>query len=70
MKPLPALPTPFPLKPFTTEEITVCTNKAVIAANKAPRNLPSCFSISSFTISVTPSINILEFSNYFIILTI
>ena len=40
---LPALLTPLPLIPFTTKEITGCTNEVAKGANKAPRNLPSCF---------------------------
>ena len=43
MYPLPALLTPVPLIPFTTEEITGCTNEAAKGANKAPGNPPSCF---------------------------
>ena len=39
-------------------------------ANKAPRNRPSCFFISCFTVSITPSINTPESSNNFIILVI
>ena len=39
-------------------------------ANKAPRNLPSCFFILWFTVSVPPSINTYEPSNDFIILII
>ena len=39
--PLSALLTPLPPMPFTTEEITGCTNEAAKGANKAPRNLPS-----------------------------
>ena len=31
---------PLPLIPFTTEEITDCTNEAANSANKAPRNPP------------------------------
>ena len=58
--PLPALLTPLPLIPFTTEEITACTNEAAKGANKALINSPSCFFISSFTVSVTPSINTAE----------
>ena len=57
MYPLPALLTPLPLMPFTTEEITSCTNEVARGANKASRNLPSYFFISCFTVSVTPSIN-------------
>ena len=41
--PLPALLTPLPLIPFTTEEITGCTNEAAKGANKTPRNLPCSF---------------------------
>ena len=41
------------------------------AANRAPRNLPSCFFfISCFTVSIYPSINTPESSNYFMILII
>ena len=47
---LPALLTPLPLIPFTTEEITGCTIEAPKGANKAPRNPPSCFFISCFTV--------------------
>ena len=48
-----------PLSPihFTTEEIAGCTNEAAKGANKAPRNPPFCFFISSSTVSVTSSIN-------------
>ena len=48
MYPLPALLTPLPLIPFTTEEITGRTIKVAKGANKAPRNLPSCFFVSYF----------------------
>ena len=65
-----ALLTPLPLIPFTTDEITGCTNEAAKSANKAPRNLPSCFFTSCFTVSVTSSINTPESSNDFIILII
>ena len=68
--PLPTLLTPLPLIPFTTEEITGCSNEAVKYANKAGRNLPSCFFISCFTVSVMPSINTFESSNDFVILII
>ena len=61
---------PLPLIPFTTEEITGCTNEAAKGANKAPGNPPSCFYISSFTFSVAPSINTPESSNGFIIFII
>ena len=70
MYPIPALLTPLLLIHFTTEEITGCTNEAAKGANKVPRNLPSCFFISSFTVSVTPSMNTPESSNDFIILII
>ena len=40
---LPALLTPLPIIPFTTEEITGCIIEAAKGANKAPRNPPSCF---------------------------
>ena len=52
--------------PFTSEETTCCTNEAVKGANKSPRNPPSCFFISPFTVSVIPSINTSQYSNYFI----
>ena len=68
--PLPVLPTPLLLIPFTTEEITGCTNEAAKGANKAPTNPPSCCFISCFTVSVTPSINTPEVSNDFMILII
>ena len=55
--PIPAPPTPLPLIPFTTKEITGCTNEVAKGASKVPRNLPSCSFISCFTVSVTPSIN-------------
>ena len=55
--PPPVLLTPLPVIPFTIEEITGYTKEAAKDANKAPRNPPSCFFISSFTVSVTPSIN-------------
>ena len=46
--PLPAVLIPLPLIPFSTEEITGCTNEAAKSANKTPRNPLSCFSISHF----------------------
>ena len=55
---------------FTAEEITGSTNEAAKGANRAPRNLPSCFFVSCFTVSVTPSINTPESSNYFLDLVI
>ena len=70
MYPLPALLTPLPLTPFTTEEITGSTNEAAKGANKAPSNQPSCFIIASFIVSVTPSINTHEYSSDFIIFII
>ena len=69
--PLPALLTPLLLIPFTTEEITGCTNEAAKGANKAPRNPLSFFVFCScFTVLATPSINTPESSNDFIILII
>ena len=47
MYPLFALLTPLPRIPFTTEEITGCTNEAAKGANKAPRN-PRFFHASLF----------------------
>ena len=42
MYPLLALLTPPPLIPFTTEEITGCTNETAKDSNEALKNLPSC----------------------------
>ena len=67
MYPLPALLTPLPLIPFSTEEITGCINDAAKSANKPPRIPPSYLFISSFPVSVNPSINTPESSNDFII---
>ena len=67
---LPALLTPLPLIPFTTEEITGSCNEATKSANKAQKNPASRFFISSFTVSVTLSINTPESSNDFIIFII
>ena len=64
--PLPTLLTHLPLITCTTQEITGRTNEAAKGANKAPRNLPSCFFLC-FTVSVTPSINISQSFNDFII---
>ena len=61
--PLPALLTPLPLIPFTTEEITGCTHEVTKGANKARRNQHHWFFISCFTVSVIPPINTLESSN-------
>ena len=55
--PLPDLMTPFPKKPPINEEVTVAVNEAATGANKVARNPASCFFISCFTVSVTPSIN-------------
>ena len=63
MYPFPALVIHLLLIPFTTEEIDDCFNEAAKGSNKAPRNLPSCFFISDFTVSVTPSINTPKSSN-------
>ena len=70
MYPFPALLTPLPLIPFTTEEITGCTNEAAKGAKEAGRNSPSYFFISCFTVSVIPSINTFESSNGFMIFLI
>ena len=70
MYPLPTLLTPLPLKPFAYEEITGCTNEAAKGANKASRNLPSCFFISCITVAVNPSIKTLESSADFMVLII
>ena len=67
---LPALLTPLPLIPFTTEEITGCINEAAKGAKKASRNLPSCLFYFSISVSVIPSINTLEFSNGFMIVIV
>ena len=48
----------------------VAINEAAIGANKALSNPSSCFLVSHFTVSVTPSINTLEFSSNFMILII
>ena len=61
---------PLPAISFTTEETTGCTNEAAKGAKTAPANPPSCFFISCFTVSVTPSINTLESSSDFMILII
>ena len=53
MYPLHAIPTPLPLIPFPTEEITVCTNEVPKVAKKAPRNVSVYFSfISCITVIV------------------
>ena len=70
MYPLPALLTPLPLIPFTTEEITGCTNEATTGGNKAGRKLPPCCFIASFTVSAMLSINTFESSKDFMILII
>ena len=49
--PLPALLTPLPLIPLTTEEITGCANEAANGANKAGLNPTSCLFISCFAVS-------------------
>ena len=59
---LPALLFRLLLTPFTTEEMTGCTNEAAKDTNKAGRSAPSCFFISYFTVSVMPSINTFESS--------
>ena len=65
-----ALLSPFPLIPFTTEEITRSTNEVAKAAYKGGRYLAPCFCISCFTVSVIPSINTFESSNDFMVLMI
>ena len=55
--PLPALLMPLPLIPFTTEQITGCTNETAKGANKAPRIPTSCFFISCFTVFETVSVS-------------
>ena len=67
---LPAIVTPLLLTPYTTEGITGCTSEAANGSNNAGRNPPSCFFISSFTVSVTPLINTFEYSNDYMILII
>ena len=51
---------------LTTAEITGCIIEAATGANKAPRNY--CFFISCFTVSVTPSINTPESSDFVILI--
>ena len=63
MYPLPALLTHPPFIPFNIEENTGGTNEVAKGTNKAPRNSPFC--ISCFTVSLTPSINTHESSNYY-----
>ena len=63
MYPLPALLTHPPFIPFNIEENTGGTNEVAKGTNKAPRNPP--FFISCFTVSLTPSINTHESSNYY-----
>ena len=41
--PFSVLLNPLPPIPFTTDEITGCTNEATKGANKAPKNPPFCF---------------------------
>ena len=48
----------------------LAVNEAAKGATKAPRNQRSCFFISCFTVSVTPSINTPESSNDFMVLII
>ena len=47
---VPALLTPLPLIPFTTEELTGCTNEAAKGANKALLNF--LFHVLLFTNSI------------------
>ena len=67
--PLPPLLTPLSPIPLTTEEITGYTNEATKGANKAGRVF-LVFLITCSAVSVTPSINIFESSNDFMILII
>ena len=68
-----ALITLFPGIAFINEEATGSINKeaigaineATISAIIAPRNQPSCFFISCFTVSAAPSVNRPEFSSDF-----
>ena len=61
----------FPDIVFINEEPTGCINKkdldaiieVTVGAIRAPRNPPSCFFISSFNVSVTPSISWPGFSS-------
>ena len=67
MYPFPALAITLPLIPFTTEEVTGCTNEAVKDANKAGTKSAFVF-VLCYTVSVTPSINTFKSSNNFMIL--
>ena len=53
--------------PFTTEEITGCTNEAAKGANKANKSAFLFFYFMLCTVPVIPSINIFEFSSDFMI---
>ena len=68
--PLSALLTPFPFMPFTTDEITICTDEMAKGENKAPANPPSYSFISCFIVSITQSIITSKSSNDFVILII
>ena len=68
--PLPVLIIPLPIIPFATEKITSCATEAAKGANKNSKKSCFLFSISFFTITVTPFINTPECSNHFIILII
>ena len=46
-----------PVIPFISKEITSCTFEPAKSANKAPRNPPDWFLVSSFTVSITTSAN-------------
>ena len=59
----PALITLFPVNIFANIDMPK-------APNNMPRIPPSCFLFSCFTVSLTPSINLPEFSSGFIILII
>ena len=47
---------------FINEEAIGAVNEAAVGDIISPWNLPSCFFISSYTVSVAPSINRLDFS--------
>ena len=73
--PILALMAPFPDIAFMNKDATGCINQEAIgaineAAIIAPKNPPSCFFISCFTVSVVPAIKRPGFSSDFTILMI
>ena len=69
---IPALLTTFAIIMFINEETIGCIgaiNEAALGDIIAPRNPPSCFSISCLLVSVAPPINRPECSSNFTILT-